>query len=48
MNKYENVTFLEYQKKRHEMFDNLGRIGGICDGKTCKIRRFRRTRKIKN
>ena len=37
MNKYENVTFLEYQKKRHEMFDNLGRIGGICDGIDCCI-----------
>lgn len=35
MNKYENVTFLEYHKKKIEMFKDLGRTGGICSGINC-------------
>ena len=35
MSKYANVTFLEYHKKKSEMFDDLGRTGGICSGINC-------------
>lgn len=33
---YKNVSFIEYQKKRKEMLDDLGRLGGVCDGVKCE------------
>ena len=35
MSKYENVTFLEYHKKKLEMFDDLGRTREVCSGVNC-------------
>lgn len=32
---YSNTTFLEYQKKKREMLDGLGRISGMCNGVNC-------------
>lgn len=32
---YSEVTFLEYQKKKREMFDNLGRTSGKCNDVAC-------------
>lgn len=37
MSKYENVTFLEYHKKKLEMFDDLGRTREVCSGVNCNI-----------
>lgn len=32
---YSNTTFLEYQKKKREMLDDLGRTSGMCNGVDC-------------
>lgn len=32
---YSNTTFLEYQKKKNEMLNDLGRISGMCNGVIC-------------
>ena len=33
---YSNTTFLEYQKKKKKMLDDLGRTSGVCCGVSCK------------
>lgn len=33
---YKDTTFLEYQKKKLEMLNELGRISGVCCGVSCK------------
>lgn len=33
---YSNTTFLEYQKKKKEMLNDLGRISGMCNGMNCR------------
>lgn len=35
MKDYSEVTFLEYQKKKLEVLNSLGRVGGKCNGVTC-------------
>lgn len=35
MKDYSKVTFVEYQKKKREMFDNLGRTINLCGGVDC-------------
>ena len=37
MSKYENVTHAEYQKKKLEMLNDLGRTSGNCDGVSCNV-----------